>query len=294
MNQKGGVGKTTTTANLGGALARMGWRVLMVDLDPQAHLSIHFGFDPEQEAPTVYDVLTGEAKLSDVLFRGAEGVTLVPSCVDLAASEVELVGHEHRHAILARALDDLPESFDAVLIDCPPSLGLLTLNGLTAAYEVVIPLQPHFLALQGLMKLGQTVSLVRERLNPMLRIAGVVICMQDAGTLLSAEVIHGLEQILEAQRQAGNAWSDARIFHTRIRRNIKLAECPSHQVSIFEYAAKSNGALDYAALAHEMFAVIDARELPAADVAATIPMPAPRTESASPVEGSMSRQAAGA
>lgn len=253
MNQKGGVGKTTTTANLGGALSRQGWRVLLVDMDPQAHLSIHFGYDPESPGTTIYDVLTDGRSLREAMWRSTEGLMLVPSCLDLAAAEDELSGRQDRFRILRRAVDAVQEDFDVLLIDCPPALGLLTLNALTACYEVLIPLQPHFLALQGLMRLSRTVSLVRSRLNSELRIGGVVICMHDSGTLLSAEVISGLERILHAQKIRGDAWSDARIFQTRIRRNIKLAECPSHQVSIFEYAPKSHGAQDYAALASEIF-----------------------------------------
>jgi len=260
MNQKGGVGKTTTVVNLGAALAHNGWRVLMIDLDPQAHLSLHFGVEAEDDRPDVYDVLTSPIPIEKAVVKVADRLSVLPSSVDLAGVEVELPGAADWQVTLRDKLMPVEADYDVLMIDCPPSLGVLTINAMVACYEVLIPLQPHFLALHGLVQLFQTVARVRSQLNPRLRISGIAICMNEAGTILAAGVVEQLKRILETARSEGAAWSDARLFKTRVRRNIKLAESPTHQVSIFDYAPKSNGAIDYRSLAEEIFSTAQMAE----------------------------------
>jgi len=254
-NQKGGVGKTTTVANLGAALARRRVNVCLVDLDPQANLTMHFGIDPTALPASAYDVMTAETPLTAAAVLVEPHLTVVPSVIDLAAAEVELAGAVGREQILRDRLAQTGLPYDLVLIDCPPSLGLLTLNALAAAGEVLIPLQPHFLALQGLGKLLQTVHLVRRRVNPDLVVTGVVFCMYESGTRLAGEVVADVTRFFEAARGANEPWSAARVFRSRIRRNIKLAECPSYGTTIFSYEPSSHGAADYEALAEEFFEV---------------------------------------
>ncbi|MCG3136265.1 MAG: Sporulation initiation inhibitor protein Soj [Phycisphaerae bacterium] len=255
LNQKGGVGKTTTVANLGVALARRGRSVLLIDLDPQAHLSLHLGLELAQDEPGIYSLLIGRHDLRNTLRPIEANLQLIPAHTDLAAAQVELVDAIGRETILREALATLTPPADIVLIDCPPSLGLLTLNALAAADEVLIPMQAHFLALQGVGKLLETVQLVQQRLNPQLRVGGILLCMFEAGTKLSTEVLTDLRQFFESQRQLTTPWSAARIYKSTIRRNIKLAESPSYGRTVFDYAAKSHGALDYAELADELLAL---------------------------------------
>jgi len=251
INQKGGVGKTTTTANLASALAARGLNVALIDLDPQSHLTMHFGLEPGAATPGTYEVLTAEAGLAAAAVRVQPHLSLVPSSIDLAGAEIELVSAVGRERLLADRLDDGSFPYDYVFIDCPPSLGLLTLNALAAADEVLIPLQPHFLALQGLGKLLETIALVRQRINPRLRVGGVLLCMYESGTRLAAEVTEDVTAFLANADQAGTPWAGAKVYQTRIRRNIKLAESPSFGKTIFHYAPTSHGAADYEALAVE-------------------------------------------
>lgn len=254
INQKGGVGKTTTTVQVAAALAEAGQRVLLLDLDPQAHATLHLGLELHDGQPTIYDVLARGVAVAETAHAAAHGLVVIPSHVDLVAAEVELAQRERREEILAEAVRPYQECFDYCLIDCGPSLGLLTVNALVLASEVIIPLQPHFLALQGLGRLLETVRLVRRVLNPRLRISGVVLCMYEKGTRLAQEVTEDVQRFV-AEAGPDDPWHGARVFATPIRRNIKLAECPSFGQTVFEYAPSSHGAEDYRALAAEIGAM---------------------------------------
>ena len=248
MNQKGGVGKTTTCVNLGAALARRGLRVLLVDMDPQANLTVHMDVRPDALEKSVYDVLAGRASIAEAVRPTSTlGMDILPASLDLAGAEMELVSTVGREQILKEALDrhlapaDGVEPCDFVLVDCPPSLGLLSVNALTAVREVIVPLQAEFFALQGMARLREVVGLVEKRLNPGLAVVGILPSMLDSRTTLSREVLTEIR-----------GYFGAAVFGTAIRRNVKLAEASSHGRTVFEYAPDSNGAADYAALAEEV------------------------------------------
>ena len=254
MNQKGGVGKTTTVVNIAAGLAARGRSVLLVDMDPQGHSTLHLGVDPGSRERSVYDVLLDpEADPLDALVAALRpNLSLLPAEVDLAGVEIELGDTPDRNSRLTRALAPLKQAYEFILIDCPPSLGALTLNALAAAREVIVPMQAQFLALQGLSKLLETVGLVSAQVNPRLKVSGVVLCMHDENTRHSREVVADLENFFEGSRTQSVAWWAARLYRPAVRRSIKLAESPSFGQTIFEYAPASTGAHDYQELADEL------------------------------------------
>ena len=248
INQKGGVGKTTTTVNLGAALARRGYRVVMLDMDPQANLTVHVDKRPDLEGQTMTNLLVEDVPLKDLVQPTATpNLSVVPSDTSLAGVEQVLANRIGRETILREALEAWPDAAacDFLLFDCPPSLGVLSANALVAADHVIVPMQAEYLSLQGMAKLMEVIQLVQKRLNPAVQIACVLPCMLDARTNLSTEVLREIE-----------AHFGAMLTKSRIRNNVKLAEAPSFGRTIFEHAPDSNGAKDYDAFAGEFLGMV--------------------------------------
>lgn len=245
VNQKGGVGKTTTSVNLAAGLAQLGQRVLGVDLDAQANLSAHLGYraDEDNNAGSMYDVLRHGSKIEDVIVTIDENLYLAPSSLLLSAADLDLGGVIGRELLLRQALAPVADQFDFIIIDCPPSLGLLSLNGLVAASKVIVPVQSEFLALHGVRQLLDTIDQVRSAYNPHLKIGGVLLCLHDSRRRLSKTVADTVREY----------FGDL-VFTTVIRTNVALAEAPAGGTSIFKYDPKSAGAEDYRNLAEEVLA----------------------------------------
>ena len=241
-NQKGGVGKTTTTINLSASLAAKGKKVLVIDMDPQGNTTSGFGIEKNELENTVYELVLGECSIRECLIENAiENLSVIPSNINLAAAEIELIGVEKKEYILKNEVDWVKDQYDFIIIDCPPSLSMLTINAMTTADSVLVPIQCEYYALEGLSQLIHTVNLVRERLNPRLDIEGILFTMYDSRTNLSNQVVENVKNHLEH-----------RIYQTMIPRNIRLAEAPSYGIPINLYDPKSTGAESYMALAEEV------------------------------------------
>ena len=241
-NQKGGVGKTTTAINLSAALAEEGKRILVVDIDPQGNCTSGFGIDKNSRENTIYELLLDDCTINECIIRKVmEGIDLIPSNVNLAASEIELIGIHRKEFILRDALDYIRDDYDYIVMDCPPSLNVLTVNAMVAADSVIVPIQCEYYALEGLSQLIHTINLVKARLNRKLDIEGIVFTMFDARTNLSAQVVENVKENVEQH-----------VYETVIPRNIRLAEAPSYGEPITVYDRKSSGAEAYRALAGEV------------------------------------------
>lgn len=248
-NQKGGVGKTTTAVNLSACLADLGKRVLLIDVDPQGNATSGLGLDRRRLKASVYDVLLDELPLQEaVVNTRVRGLQVVPATIDLAGAEIELVPRIARESRLKQALDPVRDQYDFVLMDCPPSLGLLTINALTAADSILIPIQCEYYALEGLTQLMDTFRLVREALNPNLEVEGVVLTMFDGRTNLSIQVVEEVKRYFKGQ-----------VYRSIITRNVRLSEAPSHGLPITLYDPRSKGAEAYMELAREVIERVEER-----------------------------------
>lgn len=241
-NQKGGVGKTTTTINLSACLAEQGQKVLVIDVDPQGNTTSGLGIDKNNTENTVYELMLGEASIDDCVYKSVmDDLDVIPSNVNLAGAEIDLIDIDDREYILKKIVNSLKEKYDFILLDCPPSLSMLTVNAMTAANTVLVPIQCEYYALEGLSQLIRTINLVKQKLNPELEIEGVVFTMYDARTNLSLQVVENVKANLKQT-----------VYKTIIPRNIRLAEAPSHGLPINLYDSKSAGAESYRLLAEEV------------------------------------------
>lgn len=241
-NQKGGVGKTTTAINLSACLAEKGKKVLSIDMDPQGNMTSGLGVSKDEVEKTVYDLIIGEAEIEDIICREvSENLDILPTNIDLSAAEIELIGIDDKEYIIKKEVEKIRDNYDFIIIDCPPSLSMLTINAMTTADSVLVPIQCEYYALEGLSQLIHTIELVQERLNPGLSIEGVVFTMYDARTNLSLQVVENVKDNLNQN-----------IYKTIIPRNIRLAEAPSYGMPINQYDSKSAGAESYRLLADEV------------------------------------------
>ena len=242
-NQKGGVGKTTTAINLSACLAELGKKVLVIDMDPQGNTTSGLGLDKDEEENTVYELILSECSLGEATHsvEGIDNLKIIPSNVDLAGAEIELLGIKEKEYILKNEVDYVRDSYDYIMIDCPPSLNMLTINAMTTADSVLVPIQCEYYALEGISQLIHTIDLVRDRLNDKLTIDGVVFTMYDSRTNLSADVVNTVKDNLNSY-----------VYQTIIPRNVKLAEAPSNGLPINKYEPKSAGAESYRNLAKEI------------------------------------------
>ena len=241
-NQKGGVGKTTTAINLSACLAEKGQKVLAIDMDPQGNMTSGLGLDKDSIEKNIYDLMIGESDVKEVLQKDAlDNLDVIPTSIDLSSAEIELIGVEDKEYIIKNAIEKIKDNYDYVIIDCPPSLNMLTINAMTTADSVLVPIQCEYYALEGLSQLIHKVELVKERLNPVLEIEGVVFTMYDARTNLSLQVVENVKDNLQQN-----------IYKTIIPRNIRLAEAPSYGMPINLYDTKSAGAESYRLLAEEV------------------------------------------